>query len=694
MATSRFPTPPATPSNEPIKTANAVNCSGPSDLVRIRGLPWGAGKQEINSFFSPLELHPVHAVTLVNGPGGKPTGEAFVRFASVDAASRAAEYNRHLCGKRYIEVFPATSQELDISVQRQGVRDFSDGVLRCRGLPFNCSVSDIAGFFSDYGVKEENVSLGVHLTGQFQGNPNGEAWVKFKNEATAKIALSERNLSRIGSRYVELYLSSEAERRQFQSLAPPNKGRPSVDNMRGGSAANPRHNGHRTQRPEKPLNLTNCDRWLRARGLPFSCGPEDVAAFFSGHAVSANDVIMCNGPDRRPTGVALIRFQSAQAAEAARQSRHRQQIRNRYVELFTAGSEDLAMYQAHHSPQPRQRGKPDENGFGHDPPGNCILMEFACTPHECQAQWGFACGPSTYLPGSFASTGGNNCNGGQIVGQNLLYQDANWNSNIPVPGQCMNYSPNAPYDPMYKPSAYQVGVMDFPVELGREDSSWLRMRGSPVDATASDISSLFAEFGVSKDDVFICRSENEDEGFEVFLRFDGPAIADAARAHFDRQPKGDACILLLPCLPQESSTPFPISFEQGPASVGATPGSPCSPCSTPPFARPVPLIDTTLVCQTTALMECQLGEASQHGHLGSHNVIVNGCSAQGIPMPPACNGFPVPQLPGVPPSPSSADGGIQVFNSNGAAIGFLAYGIPTSPQCNGTGSAYTLGNLY
>ncbi|CAK9080798.1 unnamed protein product [Durusdinium trenchii] len=51
--------------------------------------------------------------------------------------------------------------------------------LRLRGLPFSASTSDVATFFAEYGVSEDQVILGSEGA---TGRPSGEAWVQFPSE--------------------------------------------------------------------------------------------------------------------------------------------------------------------------------------------------------------------------------------------------------------------------------------------------------------------------------------------------------------------------------------------------------------------------------------------------------------------------------------------------------------------------------
>lgn len=173
------------------------------------------------------------------------------------------------------------------------------------------------------------------------GSPNGEAWVKFGDEATAKRALGERNMHTIGpqgTRYVELYLSSEAERMQFKNFPPPNKSFPSQ-----GYRAD-----FRSQHRFDKMSTDGNECWLRARGLPYSCDETDVVQFFTGHGVTMQDVVIARASDGRPTGEAFVRFLGSWPADEARQALHRQRLGSRYVELFPEGRLDLIFQSASH----------------------------------------------------------------------------------------------------------------------------------------------------------------------------------------------------------------------------------------------------------------------------------------------------------------------------------------------------------
>ncbi|XP_032806037.1 heterogeneous nuclear ribonucleoprotein F isoform X2 [Petromyzon marinus] len=79
--------------------------------VRLRGLPFSCSKEEIAQFFTGLEIVP-NGITLPVDYQGRSTGEAFVQFASQEAAEKALGKHKERIGHRYIEVFKSNRGEV------------------------------------------------------------------------------------------------------------------------------------------------------------------------------------------------------------------------------------------------------------------------------------------------------------------------------------------------------------------------------------------------------------------------------------------------------------------------------------------------------------------------------------------------------------------------------------------------------
>lgn len=91
--------------------------SEPTPVLRMRGLPFSAGKDDIMDFFKDYVLTEDSIHMMVNS-GGRPTGEAFVEFASIEDSKSALSKDRMTLGSRYIELFQSSPEELKDAVSR------------------------------------------------------------------------------------------------------------------------------------------------------------------------------------------------------------------------------------------------------------------------------------------------------------------------------------------------------------------------------------------------------------------------------------------------------------------------------------------------------------------------------------------------------------------------------------------------
>jgi heterogeneous nuclear ribonucleoprotein F/H len=87
--------------------------AGPSNVLRLRGLPFSAQKEDIVRWFEDCQITPllpdnVHIIT----DYGRPTGVALVEFASPQDAQAAGAKDKQMMGTRYIEVFASSRDEL------------------------------------------------------------------------------------------------------------------------------------------------------------------------------------------------------------------------------------------------------------------------------------------------------------------------------------------------------------------------------------------------------------------------------------------------------------------------------------------------------------------------------------------------------------------------------------------------------
>ncbi|KAK6138330.1 hypothetical protein DH2020_027914 [Rehmannia glutinosa] len=217
---------------------------------------------DLSEFKGDFELSE-DKVHLIANSEGRPAGEAFVEFGSPEESKAAMSRDRMTLGNRYIELFPASREELEEAASRgrylslkvswilkivdmllglhyelsqslTGMKEkrFTKStysivilrfehaivateptpVLRMRGLPFSAGKDDIIDFFKNFTLSEES----IHITYNFEGRPTGEAFVEFASTEDAKAALVKDRMT-LGSRYIELFQSSPEELNEASS---------------------------------------------------------------------------------------------------------------------------------------------------------------------------------------------------------------------------------------------------------------------------------------------------------------------------------------------------------------------------------------------------------------------------------------------------------------------------------------------
>ncbi|KAF5270437.1 hypothetical protein FQR65_LT05625 [Abscondita terminalis] len=178
-------------------------------IVKLRGLPWSATTDDIVKFFKECSIFGGKSgVHMTTSREGRPSGEAFVEFESLEDVRRAVQKDRDHMGNRYIEVFKVNRAEMDWVIKRCAPMNGSDedGCVRLRGLPFGCSKEEIAQFFTGL----EIVPNGITLLTDCSGRSSGEAYVQFVSKEVAEKALLKHR-EKIGHRYIEIFRSSLSE---------------------------------------------------------------------------------------------------------------------------------------------------------------------------------------------------------------------------------------------------------------------------------------------------------------------------------------------------------------------------------------------------------------------------------------------------------------------------------------------------
>ena len=138
-----------------------------------------------------------NGIFFVYHPDGRPTGDAFVLFEKVEHGKQALTKHRQSIGKRYVELFQTSRNEVvqifsrfsafvasgvppaafpvprplrpaitEAVMQNKGYLSNNKDIIRLRGLPYAASVQDILDFLNEFG--KYVVPAGVHMVYNLQ----------------------------------------------------------------------------------------------------------------------------------------------------------------------------------------------------------------------------------------------------------------------------------------------------------------------------------------------------------------------------------------------------------------------------------------------------------------------------------------------------------------------------------------------
>ncbi|KAL6074989.1 Asparagine-rich protein (ARP protein) [Balamuthia mandrillaris] len=86
----------------------------PGRVVVLRGLPWSASEEDVRQFFDGLNVvEQPDGVHLIHNRNGRPSGVAYVQFATAEEAKAALDRHNNYLGDRYIEVYASNEEKRD-----------------------------------------------------------------------------------------------------------------------------------------------------------------------------------------------------------------------------------------------------------------------------------------------------------------------------------------------------------------------------------------------------------------------------------------------------------------------------------------------------------------------------------------------------------------------------------------------------
>lgn len=270
------------------------------NVVRLRGLPYDATKDDIVNFFGNEFDIVEDGILLPIGSDGRSSGQAFVQFTNSADAAKALTKNRQNIGWRYIEVFESSMEDafrnqdcLDEprsgkTLSNRGGRGFSERATPYQ-LPSGCA------YGRGYGPS---------------GPGNMKRYGRDFNEGFGmKNAMGMGNLMGING---SMGMSGSMGMGGTLSSMPMG-----ASLGMGG------------------LGGAQAGIVVSMRGIPFNTTESEIAEWFSS-VVDPVKIEINYAPDGRPSGNASVLFANLQDAKKA-MSKNKEHMQHRYVELILEG---------------------------------------------------------------------------------------------------------------------------------------------------------------------------------------------------------------------------------------------------------------------------------------------------------------------------------------------------------------------
>ncbi|CAD7695209.1 unnamed protein product [Ostreobium quekettii] len=153
-------------------------------VLRLRGLPYSSTRDDVDKFFEGVEIQKgEEGVVFSCTASGRPTGEAYVEFASEEAQLEAMKRHKEHMGSRYVELFKSTKADLLQALEQNrfyqreaekrrwlaanmpslGHGPIGEAAGLPRGSPYAGGVDDVARMFEGFSLGPQP---GVQVTPQ------------------------------------------------------------------------------------------------------------------------------------------------------------------------------------------------------------------------------------------------------------------------------------------------------------------------------------------------------------------------------------------------------------------------------------------------------------------------------------------------------------------------------------------------
>eukprot|EP01080_Neovahlkampfia_damariscottae_P008958 gene8958-907_t len=155
-----------------------------SFVIKMRGLPFICSIEDILHFFDGIDIIE-DGIHLSLNESFKPNGIAYVEFPTNETFNEALKRNKERMGKRYVELFRSTKEEM---LQSQySTPQFTPFIIKLENVPKEYDEIYLAEIFSDFNISPQ----GIHLVFDHLNEFTGEAFIEFLTIEDVKNSLKK-----------------------------------------------------------------------------------------------------------------------------------------------------------------------------------------------------------------------------------------------------------------------------------------------------------------------------------------------------------------------------------------------------------------------------------------------------------------------------------------------------------------------
>uniref|UniRef100_A0A3Q3N088 Epithelial splicing regulatory protein 2 n=1 Tax=Mastacembelus armatus TaxID=205130 RepID=A0A3Q3N088_9TELE len=307
MSTPLIPTLPSSPIlSVPVLATPPFlpTASSTRDCVRLRGLPYAAGIEDILEFMGEhtADIKP-HGVHMVLNQQGRPSGDAFIQMKSPDKAFMVAQKcHKKTMKDRYVEVFQCSTEEMSIVLM--------GGTLNRSGLsPPPCKLPCLSPptAYTTFPTLPASLSEVALYQPPLLAAPRPPQTPAHSPAHTLAYYPPQPHLyMNMNMNYTAYYPSPPVSPSTVGYFAAPP----------GAVAAAVTAQPHHAAAAASPV-LPQPGALVRMQGLPYNTGVKDILSFFQGYQLQPDAILILYNFSGQCSGEALITFPSEELARRA-----------------------------------------------------------------------------------------------------------------------------------------------------------------------------------------------------------------------------------------------------------------------------------------------------------------------------------------------------------------------------------------